>query len=387
MPSATTDAGRFAFPPELVPLARARFQGAACAAMQWPDDLLVRLLATIFFASLQTHEGRLHPIRVVVPARVAARSSSSLLAFAGPRPFDPAELAKLATIETADPLFTAVRSDARGGLEIFGLERAGPGAPPDDALRVVAGKPGHLSLRAGGDGFLEYQMGRVQPAAQSLLATAGPVREALESAARCSSFEHSAWARYLDTLRRVLSRMSGHGHGGLLVLDAAERVRALSSQPYGLVPGASLASLIRLSTHIGGPGDAPTALTGTAFRDVMLSAFTSEIERLIDEIGALTAIDGASVLDFGLELAAFGVILPVEQAVVVEAARDPAGSVHDPLDLGLRGTRHRAGATYAARHPGSVVFVASADGPLSCVYRAPAWPSAMLWQLAPGDTA
>lgn len=377
-----------AFPPELVPLARERFRSTACEAMGLPDHVLVQLLGTIFFASLHTHEGRRHPIRVVVPPPGAPLAGRALLSFTTARPFDAEELAKLATVQTTEPLFAAVRTGAHGRLEIFGLARSGTGVRLEGALRVVAAKPGHLSLHAGGDAFLEYELGEVLPATPSVLTTAGPVREALEEAARRGCFEPSAWARYLDAVRRMLGRMSAHGHGGLLVLDAAERVRAMPPQPYSLAQGVSLASLIRLSMHIRLPdGLASPALNGPAFRDVMLSAFASQIERTIDEIGALTAIDGATVLDFGLELTAFGVILPVEQAVVVEVAKRPGDDLRTTLDLGPRGTRHRAAATYAARHPGSVVFVASADGPLSCFLRAADRSHAGLWQLSPGDLA
>ena len=52
-----------------------------------------------------------------------------------------------------------------------------------------------------------------------------------------------------------------------------------------------------------------------------------------------------------------------------------------PSDLGSRGTRHRAGATYAAEHPGTIVFVASEDGQISCMFRDPAAEPTLLWRL------
>jgi hypothetical protein len=55
------------------------------------------------------------------------------------------------------------------------------------------------------------------------------------------------------------------------------------------------------------------------------------------------------------------------------------------MDFGSRGTRHHAGATYAAEHPGSVVFVASEDGQVSCMLRDDSREETLVWQLAPAE--
>jgi len=74
------------------------------------------------------------------------------------------------------------------------------------------------------------------------------------------------------------------------------------------------------------------------------------------------------------------VVLPVGRTVVVRA-RDQQG--RRTIDLSARGTRHRASATYAAEHPGSVVFVASEDGQVSCMSREGAEEDVVLWYLGP----
>jgi hypothetical protein len=55
------------------------------------------------------------------------------------------------------------------------------------------------------------------------------------------------------------------------------------------------------------------------------------------------------------------------------------------VDFGTRGTRHRASATYAADHPGSIVFVASEDGQVSCMLRDPASKEVVIWRVGPSD--
>ena len=59
------------------------------------------------------------------------------------------------------------------------------------------------------------------------------------------------------------------------------------------------------------------------FGQVLRSAFISESERMIEEVGALTAIDGATLLNRELALVAFGAILPVSEQFVVRDAGRP----------------------------------------------------------------
>jgi DNA integrity scanning protein DisA with diadenylate cyclase activity len=111
----------------------------------------------------------------------------------------------------------------------------------------------------------------------------------------------------------------------------------------------------------------------------------TEVERVVEEVGALTGIDGAVMLNRHLALIAFGVILPVGSPTAVIHAVDGEGLHGRIADLGSRGTRHRAGFSYAAQHPGSVVFVASEDGQVSCVVRSSAKHQVRLWHLGPND--
>ena len=97
----------------------------------------------------------------------------------------------------------------------------------------------------------------------------------------------------------------------------------------------------------------------------------------------LTATDGATVLDRSLALLGFGIVLPVVQPWSVMEALDVEGTIKRPFDLGTRGTRHRAAATYARTTPGCIVFVASQDGEMGCMYRSPEWDNAVLWRFGP----
>ena len=95
---------------------------------------------------------------------------------------------------------------------------------------------------------------------------------------------------------------------------------------------------------------------------------------MIQELGALTAIDGATLLNRELALVAFGAILPVAEQF---QGRDAETGM--TVDLGSRGTRHRASAVCANRNPGSVVFVASEDGGVTCMLRIPEQDYVTMW--------
>jgi hypothetical protein len=70
---------------------------------------------------------------------------------------------------------------------------------------------------------------------------------------------------------------------------------------------------------------------------------------------------------------------------MIREALDAEGTRRRTIDFGSHGTRHRAAATYAADHPGAVVFVASEDGQVSCLFRDHRHPYVLLWRLGPAD--
>src|SRR5206468_13037844 len=107
--------------------------------------------------------------------------------------------------------------------------------------------------------------------------------------------------------------------------------------------------------------------------------------KVIEEVGALTGIDGAILLNRDLALVAFGVVLPVGRPTAVAEAVDIDGLHSRTIDLGSRGTRHRASVAYAARHPGRVVIVASEDGQVSCLFRGRSRHQVLLWRMGPAD--
>jgi hypothetical protein len=380
------------FPPALVPVLRERFASSGGSLAEFSDGVLIELLTTIFFAGLATYEGEHHPIAVVFMGRsstdvvipdgtgVALLYQWKVVRFETPRPFIIPELVKLAVSGAERRIHTGVNVLDDGRVAITGLAREGFNADGDPFVRIVASRPGCLSIRCGRELILGYEHGSILTGGENLVFVAGPVRHALETIARAAHMDDAAVPVYLDAVRSLVREMAAHGHGGLLVISPEERP-LVHSAPYRMTLDSSIGALLRLTRRI-----KPKSPSGElAFAQLLRNAFLTETERVIEEVGALTAIDGALILNRSLALIAFGAILRVGRAAMIHEALDAEGTRHRTIDFGSRGTRHRAAATYAADHPGAVVFVASEDGQVSCLFRDHVHPYVLLWRLGPAD--
>jgi hypothetical protein len=365
------------------------------------DEVIVQLLTTVFFAGLETYEGERNPIGVVflggsqtdfiIPDSTESGGALlyqwKVLQFDSPRPFAVRELVKLAVAEVDRQIYSAVRVADDGTLAITGLAREGVNADPDGFVKITASNPGCLSIRRGRDLVLGYERGTILTGGEALVFSAGPIRRALEATAAAAGLDGDAVSDYLDAVRSIVREMTAHGRGGILIISHEERPQVAESATYKMMLGSSLAALLRLARRIkwkqeidprSRPSDPP-------FGHLLRNALLTEAERVIEEFGALTGIDGAILLNRDLALMAFGVILPIGRPTAVAEAADAEGLHRRIIDLGNRGTRHRAGVTYAARHPGSVVFVASEDGQVSCLFRSSPRHQVRLWRLGPTD--
>lgn len=402
------------FPPALARVARECLTPVSACLSRVSDEELVRLLTTVFFAGLETHEGEHHAISVTFVGRnssdfvmtdAAAAAGVPLyrwkiLRFASPRPFVPRELAKLAVASDDRRMYSAVGVLENGSLAITGLAREGVNSGPDPFVKIVTSRPGCLSIRSGRELVIEYERGAILAITDDpVFADDDSIHGALKAIARSGGVEDHVIPHYMDAVSFLVREMIAHGRGGILIVSPDEELTVMDSAPYAMVLDSSLASLLRLAWRIGAahpesparpisrrpPGersrDVPPAPAGAAFGQLLRSAFLTEAERVAEEFGRLTAIDGAVLLNRDLALAAFGVILPVGRSIPVEEHMPGADGRPIHVDFDSRGTRHRAAATYAAEHPGSVVFVASEDGQVSGLLREPLTAPVRLWHL------
>jgi hypothetical protein len=165
----------------------------------------------------------------------------------------------------------------------------------------------------------------------------------------------ASWADAPNLLVRLCVSMRAHGRGGLLLVvpPGSETWRESVVKPiaYGLDPPyARLRDLLR--DH---PED------GQEWR------WREEIDRAVDVIAGLTAVDGAAVLTERYELLAFGAKImrrrgssQVERVALTEPIEDSTLTTVPPTQLG--GMRHLSAAQYVQDQHEGLALVASQDG-------------------------
>jgi len=370
------------------------------------DKAMVDLFTVVFFAGLETYEGEHYPVRVAFAGGVradvlmsddTAPGGSPMLLYRWstlrvdpPRPFSVAELVKLGVVTRSERMYTKVEHTAQG-LQITGLAREGSNDDDDPYIEVISPRPGVLTIRSGQACVVEYERGRsLEPSPDAVLPQ-GLVRRALERAATKADVGCASTHDYLRMVRSLVGEMASHGKGGILIISRDAQPDLPASAAYRTQNDTAIAQLLH---YLDGATEArratsslaPSSATGAAMqlRQVLRSAFLGEAERWVSEFGAFTAMDGATVLDCALGLRGFGVVLPVARNVDVMAATDAEGTLLSAYDLATRGTRHRAAANYAEDYPGSVVFVASQDGVVSCLLAAGDSKQVLLWRWGSG---
>lgn len=389
--------GKFLFPPSLVPILRRQIGEDHECCREVDDDTLAELLTAVFFAGLETEEGEHFPVRVVFSGKterdfVAPEGGVtaggpiyrwSTARFSHPRRFTVPELVKLSAVTSIEGVYTKVRLNGPE-LEISGLAREGFNYEGDPFIKITAPRPGSLSVRTGRDRILDYERGSLLTRGDNVALSSGPVRRVLEERAREEGLKGDAVAAYVDTVHAVVQEMAAHGRGGILVIASRAHDQLTTLPGYITESQSSLVNLLG-QLHEGPRPRRGAAEATVSLVDVLRGAFLSEAERTVREIGAMTATDGATLLDAGLALVGFGVALPVAHRLKVLEAADAEGRIVRPFDLGTRGMRHLAAVTFAGDRPGCVVFVASQDGGLGCVYRAPSWEHPLFWVFGPPE--
>lgn len=385
-------AGAHVFPPALVPILRERLD-ADCLVGAVDADV-TELLSVVFFAGLAKEEGERHPVRVVFVGEVAAEGFQvvegvprpmvrwSTLRFEHARALSTHELARLASVTIGERSYVEVRL-RDGKLVITGIAREGVNLEGDLALKIVVESAGELSVRMGRHHVLDYAHGRVRSHGSRLVLAGGPVRAALERAVTEAGLPPTASDRYLGIVRQLVAKLSAHGRGGILVVGNAARAEA--GPGYRTYPDISLAAMLlrMLQVQSHAEGATPAEREQDQLR---LGALQAEMQQTIAEFGAVTALDGATLLDPALSLTGFGIVLSVDDTgVTVVVAENAEATAVKAFDLGSRGTRHRAAAVYAWHHPDSVVFVASQDGNVGCLLRAPGGAAVNLWRFRATD--
>lgn len=165
----------------------------------------------------------------------------------------------------------------------------------------------------------------------------------------------SGWNDSVNILVQLATSMRAHGHGGSLLV----------------VPSGSEAwrdSIIHPITYPVTPAfDQLKILMQEKFDDDNIALWQEDINRTVESIAGLTAVDGATIINDGLELMAFGAKIglssngvPVEEMMITEPIIGNTAVTIHPSQNG--GTRHLSAAQFVFDQHDAIALVSSQDG-------------------------
>ena len=331
------------------------------AGVSAPPDArtLEALIDAAFWASLRREESYVPKISMTF---VSPEAAPYPLRFERPLPLDPDALVKVAPAVERAGIHLGVWRDPAGpdrGLCVWGTVRA---IPPVSAVVEVAA-PGLIVVKhhRGGPAagkfvnvaVLEGDRIKIVDERASSLPDCPPLLTSL------LGFDSpSSWVTDTDTVNVLVQlavSMRAHGRGGLLLV----------------VPSGSAAWLESIVRPVPYAVDPPFQELAELTRDPRETKRTRHwqetVNRAVDAIAGLTAVDGATVITATYEVLAFGAKIArrkgspqVEQVTITEPVEGNVAQTLHPTQLG--GTRHLSSAQFVHDQRDAVALVASQDG-------------------------
>jgi hypothetical protein len=346
-------AARIVSPKVYAYFARQRTEAAAGGIVPatLPDIPAIQAMVdAAFWASLRREESFVPKVSL---AYVSPAQTKNALLLEHPLALDPGSLTKVAPAVERPGIHLGVWPGPDGGLLVWGATRA----IPKLCLVVEVAAAGlivikHHSSETKGKfvnvAVLEGDQVKVIDGRSANVSDCPALLTEL-----LGSESPANWVTSLRQAANVLVQlavsMRGHGRGGSLLvvpaLDGSWRESIVSPISYAVSPPfGTLAELARASNGDNAP-----------------------LNRAIDAVAGLTAVDGAVVLTDHYEVLAFGVKIarrrgydPVEQVMVSEPIEGGQAILVHPEKLG--GTRHLSAAQFVQDQHGSAALVASQDG-------------------------
>jgi hypothetical protein len=318
-----------------------------------PDAAAIEtIIDAAFWASLRREETFVPKISL---AYVSPQDTDHPLVFERRLPLDPGALAKVAPAVERAGIHLGVWPAEDGALSVWGTVRA----IPPLCLVVEVAAPGLLVVKHHrGDeagkfvnvAVIEGDQIKVVDERASSLPDCPPLLTSL------LGFDSPAsWVDSVNVLVQLAVSMRRHGRGGsLLVVPQASttwRESIVQPIPYAVVP--AFAELAQLSR------ETPDGSRKRLWREAL--------QRAVNAVAGLTAVDGATVVTAGFELLAFGAKISrrrgapqVEQVTMTEPIVGGSAAVLNASQLG--GTRHLSAAQFVQDQRDAVALVASQDG-------------------------
>ena len=317
-----------------------------------PDpSTLAALIDAAFWTSLRREEGYIPRISL---AFAAPGQVNRAVAFANSLSLEPKDLTKLAAAVERAGLHLAVCMQG-DELRVWGIARNLPSlclvlevilpgllvvkqSPAEESGKFI-----NIAVLQGDEIKIIDPQAAISPAYPTLLA----------SLLRLES--QFATGSAVNVLLQLAVSMRAHGRGGMLLVvpsgSAAWTESVLQPITYSVVPAFSgLADLMRKDS-----GGKPSR------------RWEDALDRAVDGIAGLTAVDGATLITADYELLAFGVKVirrkdapQVGQVIVTEPIEGGSPMMAEPAQFG--GTRHLSAAQFVHDQRDAIALVASQDG-------------------------
>jgi hypothetical protein len=332
----------------------ARRRGRVGPVIAADADTIEAIIDAAFWASLRREESYVPKISLAYLPPEAARQP---MLFEQPLPLTPHKLVKVAPAVERAGIHLGVWRNG-GELYVWGTVRTIPAL----SIVVEVAAPGLLVIKhhRGDDSgkfvnvaVLEGDQIKVVDEKASSLPDCPPLLTSL------LGFDSPAsWVKGINSvsvLVQLAVSMRAHGRGGLMLIvpsgDGEWPESIVRPIPYAVVPSFDELRTLALETH--------------ADRDT--TPWQDAINRAVEAIAGLTAVDGAAVLTSSYELLAFGAKIArrkgspqVEQVTVTEPVEGNTALTVHPTQLG--GTRHLSAAQFVHDQRRAVALVASQDG-------------------------
>lgn len=316
-----------------------------------PDAAAVEAMVdTAFWASVRREEGYIPKISL---AYLPPLPEVAPLIFAQPMPLDPTALTRLAAAVERPGIHLGVWNGGNG-LEVWGTSHMIP--PFCFVVEVVAAgllvlkhRPRHESRKFVNVAVFEGDRVKVIDERASLIPDCPAVLTPM------IGFDTRAEDGVLNVLVQLALSMRRHQRGGILLVVRSGsdgwRESIVHPLPYAVKPAYSgLADLVQQERGRNADHE-----------------WLEDLNRAVESVAGLTAVDGATVITDKYEVLAFGAKIRrrdtqpwVADIVVTEPIEGAVPQRIHPGQLG--GTRHLSAAQFALDQPDSVVLVASQDG-------------------------
>lgn len=332
-------------------LARAERQGEKDLAPEPPLKVIESMIDVGFWASLRKEEGRSPKISLAyLPPLLAGQP----LVFAERILLNPHVLTKLAPAVERSGIHLGVW-DENGELYCWGTTRS----IPDCCFVLEVVEPGLLVIKHRRiNGFGKFINVAVLKGDEIKI-----IDEHSSSLPDCPAMLTSlldynspaGWNDSVNLLVQLAASMRSHGHGGSLLV----------------VPSGTNAwrdSIVQPITYPVTPAyDEIKKLMLQKVEEEDMAVWQEEVNRTIESVAGLTAVDGATIINDELELMAFGAKIglssngvAVEQMMVTEPVIGNTASIISPSQNG--GTRHLSAAQFVFDQRDAIALVSSQDG-------------------------